>query len=77
MKKYILNIILLINSPIFGQVNLGNQLPVDDSVILDLKNSSNRVLLLPQPSIKPTSPAGIVFYDNAEDLIFYSHDGIN
>ena len=77
MKKYILNIILLINSPIFGQVNIGNQLPVDDSVILDLKNSSNRVLLLPQPSIKPTSPAGIVFYDNAEDLIFYSKDGIN
>lgn len=77
MKKYILNIILLINLPIFGQVNIGNQLPVDDSVILDLKNSSNRVLLLPQPSIIPTSPAGIVFYDNAEDLIFYSKDGIN
>ena len=77
MKKYILNIILLINLSIFGQVNIGNQLPVDDSVILDLKNSSNRVLLLPQPSILPTSPAGIVFYDNAEDLIFYSKDGIN
>ena len=77
MKKYILNIILLINLPIFGQVNIGNQLPVDDSVILDLKNSSNRVLLLPQPSIIPTSPEGLVFYDNTKDLIFYTKDGVN
>jgi hypothetical protein len=70
MKKYILNIIILISSSIFGQVNIGNQLPVDDNVILDLKNTSNRVLLLSQPTTLPTSPAGLVFYDNTKDLIF-------
>jgi hypothetical protein len=77
MKKYILNIIILISSSIFGQVNIGNQLPVDDNVILDLKNTSNRVLLLSQPTTLPTSPAGLVFYDNTKDLIFYSKDGVN
>lgn len=77
MKKYILNIIILISSPIFGQVNIGSSLPVDNNIILDLKNGENRVLLLPQPSTPPTSPAGIVFYDNTQDLIFYSKDGIN
>ena len=77
MRKFILNIIILISSSIFGQVNIGSPLPVDNNVILDLKNDDNRVLLLPQPSTPPTSPAGIVFYDNTQDLIFYSKDGIN
>ena len=77
MKKYILNIIILISSSIFGQVNIGNQYSVDDSIILDLKNSSNRVLLLSQPTTLPTSPEGLVFYDNTKDLIFYSKDGVN
>ena len=77
MKKYILNIIILISSSIFGQVNIGYEYKVDNNVILDLKNNNNRVLKLPQPSTPPTSPAGIVLYDNTQDLIFYSKDGTN
>ena len=71
MRKFILNIIILISSSIFGQVNIGSPLPVDNNVILDLKNDDNRVLLLPHPSTPPTSPAGIVFYDNTRfNLLF-------
>lgn len=77
MKKYIFYFVLFIKISIFGQVNIGSSLPVDDSIILDLKNTSNRVLLLSQPTTLPTSPEGLVFYDNTKDLIFYSKDGVN
>ena len=77
MKKYIFYFVLFIKISIFGQVNIGSSSQVDDSIILDLKNGLNRVLLLSQPTTLPTSPEGLVFYDNTKDLIFYSKDGIN
>ena len=75
MKKYIFYFVLFIKISIFGQVNIGSSSQVDSSIILDLKNDLNRALLLSKPTTLPTSPEGLVFYDNTKDLIFYSKDG--
>jgi hypothetical protein len=77
MKKFILHIILLFSYEIIGQVNIGNQFQVDSRVILDLSNNINRVLRLPTPTILPTSPEGLIFYDTVKEFVFYSKDGIN
>jgi len=78
MKKFILYITLLFSYEIICQVNIGYIWSVDDSVILDLTNNSNRVLRLPSLNTLPTSPPeGLMFYDPVKEFVFYSKDGTN
>ena len=50
------------------QVNIGSPLQVDNNVLLDLKNSENRGLLLPF-SNTISSPEGNIFYNNNHKMI--------
>lgn len=72
MKKVILSALVLVAS-LHGmaQVGIGNVVP-DSSAILDLRNTNNRALLLPSiPGTPPSSPAGLVYWDNSLNQILY------
>ena len=77
MKKIIFTYLILISFSSYSQVNLGSLNAVNSNVILDLDNDQGRVLLLPQPSILPNTPEGIMFYDPSKKYVFYSKDGSN
>lgn len=72
MKKVILSaLILFAGMQLRAQVGIGNVVP-DSSAILDLRNTNNRALLLPSiPGTPPSSPAGLVYWDNTLDKILY------
>jgi microcystin-dependent protein len=72
MKQYAILILILISAwSARAQVGIGNVVP-DSSAILDLRNTNNRALLLPEiPGTPPSSPAGLVYWDNALDQLMY------
>lgn len=58
-----------------AQVGIGNVVP-DTNSILDLQNTNNRGLVLPKaPGILPTSPLGIVFFNDTDGKIYYREGG--
>jgi microcystin-dependent protein len=70
MKKIIITFIvcyLAINS--FGQVSIGNPLAPNSNVILDLTNTGNKGLLLPNINTGPNKPLGNIFYNNSKNMI--------
>lgn len=76
MKKVFL--IVALNALFFAaysQVGIGNVSP-DNNSILDLSNTSNRGLLLPKSaSIYPTTPSGLLFFNESDSIIYYNQGG--
>lgn len=67
--------ILLISIGVQAQVSIGNVVP-DTNSILDLQNTNNRGLILPKaPGLLPTSPLGILFFNDTESKIYYRESG--
>jgi microcystin-dependent protein len=58
-----------------AQVGIGNAVP-DTNSILDLRNTNNRGFILPNaPGIMPSSPKGLMFFNQSENFIYYSDTG--
>ncbi len=72
MKQiFILISVIASTLSVVAQVGIGNVVP-DSSAILDLRNTNNRALLLPSiPGTPPSSPAGLVYWDNALNKMLY------
>lgn len=75
MKKLIFSLLMIL--PIIGlaQVGIGTIAP-DSNSILDLSNTNNRGLVLPQPTgSMPSTPIGVVYFDPQTDKIMYRETG--
>ncbi len=59
----------------YSQVGIGNINPNTNS-ILDLTNSNSKGLLLPKsPSTVPNSPAGLLFFNESDSVLYYNEGG--
>jgi len=77
MKNYLIIPLLCFSiTKSFSQVNIGSLNLVDSNVILDLKNSSNRGLLLPF-STNILSPQGNLFFDSIKEMLGIVLDNSN
>lgn len=77
MKRTILLIALIagLSNASWAQVGIGNVIP-DTNSILDLRNTNNRGFLLPDaPGLMPTSPKGLMYFNQSENFIYFSDTG--
>lgn len=70
-KVLVISILVIGSHGILAQVGIGNPTP-NASSILDLKNTNNKFLLLPAPTVTPSSIAN--FSTKPEDLLLYYSD---
>ena len=59
--------LMIINT--FGQVSIGNENTPNSEVILDLRNSDGKGLLLPKKNSSVTEPLGNIFYNSSKNMI--------
>jgi microcystin-dependent protein len=59
--------LMIINT--FGQVSIGNENTPNSEVILDLRNSDGKGLLLPKKYSSVTEPLGNIFYNSSKNMI--------
>jgi microcystin-dependent protein len=78
MKKIILAVCSGLYFSASAQVGIGTVAP-DNNSILDLRNTNNRGLVLPQPTgTPPNSPTGVMFYDpNIHKIVILENGGYN